>query len=103
MDIMLLDGILPNILCNHARFNGEVMDEIMQPQTAFITILRDPMSHFEVTFQNLNFADILEMEDLPHPYLTFLKNPGKYIGRTIQHKRFRVGYCFKLWPLRCAK
>ena len=94
VDIMLLDGILPNILCNHARYNGEVMDEIMQPQTAFITILRDPMSHFEVTFQNLNFAEILEMEDLPHPYLTFLENPGKYIGRTIQHKRFRVGYCF---------
>lgn len=90
VDIMLLDGSLPNILCNHARFNGEVMDEIMQPQTAFITILRDPISHFEVTFHNLNFAEILEMEDLPHPYLTFLENPGKYIGRAIHRKRFKV-------------
>ena len=75
------------------------MDEIMQPQTAFITILRDPVSHFEVTFQNLNFAEILEMEDLPQPYLTFLENPGKYIGRAIQRKRFKVGYCLKVWTL----
>ena len=97
VDIMLLDGTLPNILCNHARFNGEVMDEIMQPQTAFITILRDPVSHFEVTFQNLNFAEILEMEDLPQPYLTFLENPGKYIGRAIQRKRFKVGECYCFW------
>ena len=90
---MLLDGTLPNILCNHARFNGDVMDEIMQPQTAFITILRDPVSHFEVTFRNLDFTEILEMEDLPHPYLTFLENPRKYIGRAIQRKRFKVTRC----------
>ena len=100
---MLLDGTLPNILCNHARFNGEVMDEIMQPQTAFITILRDPTSHFEVTFQNLNFAEILEIEEHPHPYLTFLENPGKYIGRTIQRKRFKVGECLKFWNVGSAK
>ena len=63
----------------------------MQPQTAFITILRDPASHFEVAFRNLEFAEILEMKDLPHPYLMFLENPRKYIGRTIQRKRFKVG------------
>ena len=90
VDIMLLDGTLPNILCNHARFNSDVMDEIMQPRTAFITILRDPVSHFEATFRNLDFAEVLEMEDFPQPYLTFLENPRKYIGRAIQHKRFKV-------------
>lgn len=87
---MLLDGALPNILCNHARFNGDVMDEIMQPQTAFITILRDPVSHFEVTFRNLGFKELLELENFPHPYLSFLENPRKYIGRAIQRKRFKV-------------
>lgn len=89
VDMMLLDGLLPNILCNHARFNGDVMDEIMQPHTAFITILRDPVRHFEATFQNLDFARILEMENLPHPYLKFLENPRKYISRAIQHGRFK--------------
>ena len=90
VDIMLLDGALPNILCNHARFNGDVMDEIMPPRTAFLTIVRDPMSHFEVTFRNLEFAEVLEMEGVPHPHLVFLENPGKYITRAIQHKRFKV-------------
>ena len=90
VDIMLMDGALPNILCNHARFNGEIMDEITQPRTAFITILRNPVTHFEVTFRNLDFAGVLEMEDLPYPYLTFLENPRKYIGRAIQHRRFKV-------------
>lgn len=87
---MLLDGTLPNILCNHARFNSDVMDEIMQPRTAFITILRNPVTQFEATFRNLDFAGVLEMEDDPQPYLTFLENPRKYIGRAIQHKRFKV-------------
>ena len=87
---MLLDGALPNILCNHARFNGDVMDEIMPPRTAFLTIVRDPMSHFDLTFRNLEFAEVLEMEGVPHPHLVFLENPGKYITRAIQHKRFKV-------------
>ena len=90
LDIMLLDGALPNILCNHARFNSDVMDEIMQPHTAFITILRNPVTQFKATFRNLDFAGVLEMEDVPQPYLTFLENPRKYIGRAIQHKRFKV-------------
>lgn len=92
MDIMLLDGTLPNILCNHARFNGDVMDEIMQSQTAFITILRDPVSHFEVTFRNLDFQEILEMGDQQYPFLKFLENPRKHIGRAIQRKRFKVKF-----------
>lgn len=66
------------------------MDEIMQPRTAFITILRDPVPHFEALFQNLDFAGILEMDNIPQPYLTFLENPRKYISRAIQHRRFKV-------------
>lgn len=89
VDIMLLDGVLPNILVNHARYNGDVMDEIIQPHAAFVTILRDPVSHFEATFRNLDFAGILEMENISQPYWTFLENPRRYIAKAIQHRRFQ--------------
>ena len=66
------------------------MDEIIQPHAAFVTILRDPVSHFEATFRNLDFAGILEMENISQPYWTFLENPRKYIAKAIQHRRFQV-------------
>lgn len=50
VDIMLLDGIFFNIFCNYVRYNGEVMDEIMQFQIVFIIMLCDLMLYFEVIF-----------------------------------------------------
>ena len=92
---MSLGGALPNILCSHARFNADVMDEIMERQTAFITILRDPSTLFESTFRNLDFAHVLEMEQHPDAYSVFLEDPKEHVRRAVQMKRFKVR---SYWP-----
>ncbi|XP_078000174.1 galactosylceramide sulfotransferase-like [Glandiceps talaboti] len=43
------DGVY-NIFCHHARFNNEVITEIMPPNTIYVTILRDPVTVFESAF-----------------------------------------------------
>ena len=94
LDMMTMGGLLPNILCNHARFNADVMDAIMDRQTAFVTIVRNPSTLFESTFRNLDFAAVLGMEGLADPFSSFLDSPGVHIRRAVREKRFRVAMNF---------
>nr|XP_002735792.1 PREDICTED: dual oxidase 1-like [Saccoglossus kowalevskii] len=43
------DGIY-NILCQHARYNDEEITRLMPPSTTYITIIRDPVTHYESYF-----------------------------------------------------
>ena len=54
-----LNGTVPNILCNHARFNHDVMSDIMPSDSFYVTILRHPVAQFESAFSYLKLADIL--------------------------------------------
>ena len=41
----------PNILCNHTRFNKKPMNWLFPPESSkYVTILRNPVDHFESTF-----------------------------------------------------
>ena len=90
IDISLLNGSLPNIICNHARYNGDVMDNIMTPGTVYVTMLRNPATQLETTFHNLRFADLLGIEDSDDPLGTFITNPKVYIQNVIKQKKFKV-------------
>ncbi len=91
IDITLLNGSLPNIICNHARYNGDVMDNIMTPGTVYITMLRSPITQLETTFNNLKFAELLGIGDVEDSLQTFISNPKVYIQNVIKRKRFKVG------------
>ena len=90
IDITLLNGSLPNIICNHARYNGDVMDNIMTPGSAYVTILRHPTTQLEATFNNLRFADLLEIHGTEDKLETFITNPKVYIQNVIKRKKFKV-------------
>jgi len=90
IDITMLNGSLPNIVANHARYNNDIMDNILYPGSVYITILRDPVTQLETTFNNLNFGSLLEIWNTTNPLETFLKNPKIHIQRVIKRKRFKV-------------
>ena len=90
MDLMLLDGQLPNILASHTRFNSDVINEIMSPNAAFITILRNPVYNFRSTFEHFEYARIMSLENYTDPLMTFLNNPKVHIQRAIKEHRFTV-------------
>ncbi|XP_066910241.1 galactose-3-O-sulfotransferase 2-like [Clytia hemisphaerica] len=89
IDITLLNGSLPNIVANHARYNNDIMDNILYPGSVYITILRDPASQLETTFNNLNFGSLLEIWNTTSPLKAFIDNPKFYIQRVIKRKRFK--------------
>eukprot|EP00794_Sanderia_malayensis_P015008 gene15008-16557_t len=89
IDITLLNGSLPNIICNHARYNGDVMDNIMTPGTVYITMLRNPVTQLETTFHNLKFAELLEIGEVEDTLKTFISNPKVYIQNVIKRKKFK--------------
>ena len=69
---------LPNVLANHARFNQKPMNEIFpRSTTKYITILRDPITQWESSFNYFRFASLL---NITRPGVNdtmgyFLKNP----------------------------
>lgn len=89
MDMRRLAGDLPNVLCNHARYNNDVMTKFMPMNTHFLSILRDPVDHFHAVFSELDIARRLEI-DSKKPFETFARDTGKFLKNAIENKRFFV-------------
>ncbi|XP_031555483.1 galactose-3-O-sulfotransferase 2-like [Actinia tenebrosa] len=89
LDLSIHDGVLPNILCNHARFNGEIMDQIMPQGTVYLTMLRNPETLFESTFDHEHFTAMLDMFEYDDPIGSFLENPKMHIEHVIKHNMFK--------------
>ena len=47
-----------NILVEHSVYNKDIMRKIMPNNTVYITIIREPWSHFRSTFNYFNLAEI---------------------------------------------
>ena len=90
IDLMLLDGQLPNIYTSHTRFSSGVVNRILPPNAAFLTILRNPINNFIATFEHFEYARILGLENYTDPLLTFLENPKWFIQKLIKERRFTV-------------
>ncbi|XP_066932720.1 galactose-3-O-sulfotransferase 2-like [Clytia hemisphaerica] len=66
----------PNILANHARYSREAMNRVFpRLSTFYVTILRNPVSQFESSFQYFSFAYMLNIQEKPDPMKYFLDNP----------------------------
>ena len=54
---------LPNVLANQARFNQKPMNEIFpRSTTKYITMLRDPITQWESSFNYFRFASLLNIK-----------------------------------------
>ena len=54
-----------NIICDHARFNKERMLNVMKEgKTKIVTIIRDPLNHFESTAVYFNFERLFGMRKI---------------------------------------
>lgn len=76
-----LNGRKPNIFCNHARWNEGPMRDLMGVDTVFITILRNPVTQFESTFQYMEFAHLLGIPTARNPVETFFEDPNKILSK----------------------
>lgn len=73
-----------NSLVEHSVYNSSVFSQLMPKDTAYVTIIREPFSHFKSTFNYFNIANItfVKEEDKVSGYLqnldkyeTFYKSP----------------------------
>lgn len=90
MDMQRLDGNLPNMLCNYARYNAKVMTQFMPVSTRFVSMLRNPLDHFVSVFEQLNIGKrFLEMK--PEKSLrTFVLNAKVFLKQAIRKGQFYV-------------
>ena len=79
MDIWRLNGEPANVLCNHARYNRPTMDLIMNNNTMYITILRDPVYQFESTFNYMELYRFFMLQNVSNPMAMFLANPRAHL------------------------
>ena len=79
VDRYLLNGQSANILSNHARYNRATMELIMQEHTKYITILRNPVDHFESTFNYMEFHRYFRLPKHPQSLEKFLAQPFAYL------------------------
>ncbi|XP_047139333.1 galactosylceramide sulfotransferase isoform X1 [Hydra vulgaris] len=79
VDLQRLDGTPANILSNHARYNRDQMKLIMEDNSKYISIIRDPVSQFESSFYYFEFDKILGLSKIPNPIEEFLKYPDEYL------------------------
>ena len=70
-----LHGLVPDILANHARYSRKSMNVLFpRSNTTYITILREPVSQWESTFNYMSFPYILNILNLDDPLDFFLNN-----------------------------
>ena len=86
-----------NILCNHLRFDykgvASLMDHDNQQKTLYLSIIRDPVSHFKSIFSyymndvnafkavQKEFPNVKVKDDVNFLIHKFLDEPFKYVGR----------------------
>ncbi|XP_068713855.1 galactosylceramide sulfotransferase-like [Montipora foliosa] len=80
----------PNILCSHARYNREVLERIMPNDTVYVTILRDPVEHFESTFSYMAFDEILGISNETDPLEAFFQNPKDVLVNYLLTQDLRI-------------
>ena len=76
-------GRAPNILCNHARYNGAPMNWLFPKETSrYITILREPVQQFESVFNFFNLGSHFnELKKVPSKLEAFLDNTTFYFNQ----------------------
>ena len=85
-----MNNTVPNVLCNHARYNRNVMQTLMPNDTLYITILRDPVAQFESTFSYMTLDKILGMENSTDPLEKFFVDPQSVLVNYVLTQDLRI-------------
>ena len=85
-----LNGSTPNILNNHARYNRDVIQEVMPNDTVYITILRNPIAQFESSFSYMTLDKILGMQNSTDPLEEFFRNPEQVLVNYVLTQDLRI-------------
>lgn len=93
MDMQRLEGNLPNVLCNHARYSGDVMAKFMPLNTHFVSMLKEPVDYFATVFEHLNIAKRMEI-DHHKPFEAFALDTKGFLKQAIRKKRFFVSWSY---------
>ncbi|XP_078604196.1 galactosylceramide sulfotransferase-like [Branchiostoma floridae x Branchiostoma japonicum] len=67
-----------NILVHHTVYDRVKFHKLMAPDTQFIAILREPLSHFKSLFFYIDMDKKIGLEDEENPLGRFLDNPWRY-------------------------
>lgn len=78
----LQNGLQYNILAHHSRFNYTAMKELMPEDSIFVTVLRDPVKHFESLYGYYNLksyygVSIDKLSDVPSETWDKYRKPVK--------------------------
>lgn len=85
-----MNNTVPNVLCNHARYNRKVMEALMPNDTLYVTILRDPVAQFESSFSYMTLDKILGMENSTDPLEKFFINPQSVLVNYVLTQDLRI-------------
>jgi len=109
IDKRLIDPELPNynVLGHHFRFNKEKLDEIMDPATKYITIIRSPVDNVESVFGFFQdqepFMHWMEEIETTQRLGTFYADPTRFFNhdtdwymRSKNYMCFDIGYSVEM-------
>lgn len=81
-----------NVLMEHAIYNKSVMRSVMPSNTAYISIIREPYSHFRSVFNYFNLVNVAKVPGLD-PLSEYLSDIEKYDTRYKSHESSPLRYC----------
>ena len=67
-----------NLLTNHVRYNRTEMNAVV-PNATYVTIIRDPVKHFESAFSYFLVPKHLDIHGRPDPMAAFFEQPEEYL------------------------
>ncbi|EDO33410.1 predicted protein, partial [Nematostella vectensis] len=79
VDMYRLNGDYANVLCNHARYYRYAMDSVMETGAKYVTILREPVSQFESTFDYMELGNLLGLQNVSNAMEVFLRRPYDFL------------------------
>lgn len=86
----LPEGVRPNIICHHGRYDRETLARVMPRDTVYVTILRHPVKQYDSTFNYMGFKKLLAIQDKGDPLEKFLENPEKFLVNYLLSEDLRV-------------
>lgn len=81
-----------NCLIEHSVYNRTITEPLFPSDTQYITIIREPWSHFKSTFHYFRVDKITDIK-AKDPVVEFLKNRKKYDSLYKSHESYPYRYC----------
>lgn len=82
-----------NCLMEHAIYSRNIMKPLFPSDTKYITIIREPWSHFQSTFYYFKVHVITDMNNALDPLVEYLKQIRKYEAIYKHHNSYPYRYC----------